>query len=202
MKTKNFVIKTVVMIAVIFLIIIIGLNINQKQMQKNKSTAVVVVGSPSGGSTLFQKELIGAFKYKSFLDKGDELVKEGKIDGAIKEYETAFSLAKMRGARGVALFAMADAYEKSRDYEKALKQISVIRDNYINDWAKEPVVERALYLDYALRGEYDLAVEHAQKALEEDAKLPNSPKGGSKDYIEHLNNLKIAKDYIMSLKKK
>lgn len=200
MKTKNLVIKIVVMIAVIFLIVI-GLNINQKQVQKNKSTAVVIVGSPSGGSTLFQKELIGTFKYKSFLDKGDELVKEGKIDDAIKEYETAFSLAKMRGARGVALFAMADAYEKGRDYEKALKQISVIRDNYINDWAREPVVERVLYLEYALKGEYDLAVEHAQKALEADAQLPNRPQGGSPDYIQRLNDLKTAKDYILSQKK-
>ena len=201
MKTKNFVIKTVVMVAVIFSIVVIGLSINQKQVQKNKSTAVVIVGSPSGGLTLFQKELIEASKYTSYLDKGDELVKEGKIDDAIKGYETAFSLAKVKGAKGLAIFAISKAYEKKHDYVNALKYETIDRDKYVSDWAKEPVVERALYLDYALKGEYDLAVEHAQKALEEDAKLPNVPKGGSPDYIQRLNDLKSAKDYILSLKK-
>jgi len=201
MKTKNLVIKIVIMIIIIFLIVV-GISINQKRVKKDKSTTVVMVGFPKGGATVFQKELTEAFEYKSYLDKGNELARQGKINDAIKEYETAFSLAKMRGARGVVLFAMADAYEKSRDYEKALKQISIIRDNYINDWAKESVVERAIYLDYVLKGEYDLAIEHAQKALEADAKLPNRPAAGREDYIERLNDLKAAKDYIMSLKKK
>jgi len=201
MKTKNFILKIVVMIIVIFLIVV-GISINQKQVKKNKSTAVVMVGFPKGGATVFQKELTEAFKYKSFLDKGNESVKQGKIDDAIKEYETAFSLAKMRGAKGVAMFAIADAYETKRDYAKALKQMIIIRDKYINEWAKEPVVERAIYLDYALKGEYELAIEHAQKAIEEDEKLPNVPKGGSPDYIQRLNDLKVAKDYILSLKNK
>jgi tetratricopeptide (TPR) repeat protein len=108
----------------------------------------------------------------------------------------------MRGSKGVAMFAIADAYETKRDYAKALKQMIIIRDKYINEWAKEPVVERAIYLDYALKGEYELAIEHAQKAIEEDEKLPNVPKGGSPDYIQRLNDLKVAKDYILSLKNK
>jgi len=201
METKKLTIKIVVIFVIIFLLVVIGLNINQKQVQKNKSTAVVIVGSPSSGLTLFQKELIEASKYTSFLDKGDELVKEGKIDDAIKEYETAFSLAKISGARAVAILAIADAYEKKHDYVNALKYEVIDRDTYVSDWAKEPVVERALYLEYALKGEYDLAVEHAQKALEADANLPNRPKGGSPDYIQRLNDLKAAKDYILSQKK-
>ena len=201
METKKLTIKIVVIFVIIFLLVVIGLNINQKQVQKNKSTAVVIVGSPSGGLTLFQKELIEASKYTSFLDKGDELVKEGKVDDAIKEYETAFSLAKISGAKAVAVLAIADAYEKKHDYVNALKYETIDRDKYVSDWAKEPVVERVLYLEYALKGEYDLAVEHAQKALEADANLPNRPKGGSPDYIQRLNDLKAAKDYITSLKK-
>ncbi|MFA6141750.1 MAG: hypothetical protein WC738_00450 [Candidatus Omnitrophota bacterium] len=200
METKKLAIKIVVVISTIFLMLVIGVGINQKQAKKNKSTAVVMVG-PKGGTALFQKELTEAFKYKSFLDKGDELVKEGKIDDAVKEYETAFFLAKIRGAKGLAIFAISNAYEKKRDYVNALKYAIIDRDEYISNWAKAPVVERAIYLDYALKGEYDLAIEHAQKALEEDAELPNVPKGGSPDYIQRLNDLKAAKDYILSLKK-
>ena len=201
MGNKKFAIKIVIMVIIFFVMFVIGVSINQKQAKKNKSTTVVMVGLPKGKATLFQKELAEASKYKSFLDKGDELVKRGKIDDAIKEYEIAFSLAKMRGAKGVAMFAIADAYETDRNYAKALKQMIIIRDKYINEWAKEPVIERAMYLDYASKGEYDLAVEHAQKALEEDTNLPNVPKGGSPDYIQRLNDLKAAKDYIVSLKK-
>jgi hypothetical protein len=35
------------------------------------------------------------------------------------------------------MFAIADAYEASRDYEKALKQMIIIHDKYMNEWAKE-----------------------------------------------------------------
>lgn len=201
MEIKKLTIKMVAIFAIIFLLVVIGLNTNQKQVQKNKSTAVIIVGPQSDGLTLFQKELIEASKYASFLDKGNELVKEGKIDDAVKEYETAFSLAKISGAKAVAILAMADAYEKNRDYVNALKYVIIDRDKYVSDWAKEPVVERAIYLEHALNGDYDLAVEHAQKAFEADANLPNRPKGGSPDYIQRLNDLKAAKEYILGLKK-
>lgn len=199
METKKLAIKIVVVITIV-LVLVIGVNINQKQARKNKSTAVVMIGFPKCGAAVFQKELTETFKYKSFLDKGDELVKQGKIDDAIKEYETAFSLAKIRGAKGVAMFAIANAYETKRDYEKALKQIIIIRDKYINEWAKEPVVERVKYLEYALQGEYSLAIEHAQKALDIDTKYFDR-KQPREDYIQRLNDLKAAKDYILSLKK-
>lgn len=201
METKKLSIRIIVMFTIIFFMLVIGVSINQRQVQKNKSTAIVMVGFPKGGATLFQKELTEAFKYKSFLDKGDELVKQGKIDDAIKEYETAFSLAKIQGAKGLAIFAISNAYEKKRDYINALKYVIIDKDKYVSSWAKEPSVERAIYLDYALKGEYELAIEHAQKALEAGAKLPNVPQGGSPDYIQRLNDLKAAKDYILSLKK-
>lgn len=196
---NNKILKVVVGIFIICLMLTVGLTLQQKQMQKDM--AVVMMGLPKEQAAGMQKELGKAFKYKSYLDKGDELAKQGKTRDAIKEYETAFFLAEISGAKAVAIFSIADAYEKERDYGNALKQIITIRDKYVNSWAKEPVVERALYLDYASKGEYDLAVEHAQKALEADAKLPNVPKGGSPDYIQRLNDLKAAKDYILSLKK-
>ncbi|KJJ83569.1 hypothetical protein OMAG_002563 [Candidatus Omnitrophus magneticus] len=70
------------------------------------------------------------------------------------------------------------------------------RDKYVSDWAKEPIVERVKYLEYVLKGEYDLAVEHARMALELDKRLPNRPKIGSSDYIERLNDVIAAKEYI------
>jgi tetratricopeptide (TPR) repeat protein len=185
----------------VLLVLTVGLTIRQGQVKKHKIAAVVMTGLPKEQATGMQKELGEAFEYKSYLDKGDELVGQGRIDNAIKEYETAFSLAKISGAKGLAIYAISNAYEKKRDYRNALKYVIIDRDKYVNSWAKGPIVERAIYLEYALKGEYDLAVEHAKKALEEDAKLPNAPKGGSKNYVERLNNLKAAKDYILSLKK-
>lgn len=201
MANNKKIVKIIVMLFIIVLVLAIGLTMHNEQVKKRKATAVIMVGFPKGQAAGFQKELGGAFKYKSYLDKGDELVKQGRIGDGIKEYETAFSLAEISGAKAVAIFAIADAYEKKHDYESALKQITIIRDKYVNAWAKIPIIERALYLDYALKGEYDLAVEHAQKALEEDAKLPNVPKDGSPDYIQRFNDLKSAKDYILNMKK-
>ena len=201
MTINKKILKIAVIGIVALLVLTFGLTIHQEQIKKHKITAVVMTGLPKEQAAGMQKELSEAFEYKSYLDKGDDLVSQGRIDNAIKEYETAFSLAKVSGAKGLAIYAISNAYEKKRDYINALKYVIIDRDKYVSSWAKEPVVERAIYLEYALKGEYDLAVEHAQKALEEDAKLPNSPKGGSKNYIERLNDLKAAKDYILSLKK-
>ncbi len=192
--------KVVIMILVVILVLIAGVTIHQKQAKKHNATAVVMVGFPKSMSGGLQQQLGEAFKYKSYLDKGDELVKEGKIDEAIKNYKTAFSLAGISGAKAVAIIAISDAYEKKMDYKKALEFVIIDRDKYVNDWAKEPVIERAKYLEYALKGEYELAVEHAQKALEADMKLFNR-KQPREDYLQRLNGLKSAKDYILSLKK-
>lgn len=194
--------KVVIIILVVFLVLVVGVTIHQQQAKKHNATAVVMVGFPKSMSGGLQQQLSEAFKYKSYLDKGDNLVRLGEIDGAIKEYETAFSLAGISGAKGLAIYAIANAYEKKHDYVNALKYVIIDRDKYVSSWAKEPIAERAKYLEYALEGEYELAVEHAQKALEAEAKLPNRPKGGSPDYIQRLNELKVAKDYILSLKKK
>ena len=88
----------------------------------------------------------------------------------------------------------------NRDYQKALELLKLARDEYVSDWAKEPIIERIKYLEYALQGNYAMAVKHAELALEADKKLPNRPKEGSEDYIERLNDLKAAKGYIESLK--
>ena len=201
MTINKKILKTAVIGIVVLLVLTVGLTIHQEQVKKHNITAVVMTGLPKEQAVGIQKELSEAFEYKGYLDKGNDLVSQGRIDEAIREYETAFSLAKVTGAKGLAIYAISNAYEKKRDYVNALKYAKIDRDKYVSDWAKEPVVERVIYLEYALKGEYDLAVEHAQKALEADAKLPNAPKGGSKNYIERLNDLKAAKNYILSQKK-
>jgi tetratricopeptide (TPR) repeat protein len=202
MKNKRLVIKAIVIFGIICAMPIIGLAIDQKQVGENKPGAIVVVGSPKNNTAGLQKELAEAARFKSFLDKGNELVRQGQLNDGIKQYEMAFSVAKISGARGLAILAMADAYEANRDYKNALAKMVIIRDKYVNEWAKAPDVERVIYLEYAINGDYNLAIEHAQKALEAEAKLPNVPKGGSPDYIQRLNDLKAAKDHILSLKAK
>jgi len=202
MKNKNRSLKIILISVLAFLAFTLGVTITKKQVKKDKSTAVVVVGLPKDSMGGMQAELKEAFHYKSYLDKGNKLVKHGNIDEAVKEYKTALSLAKISGAKALAVLAIADAYEKGQKYQDALKYVIMDRDQYVNEWAKEPIVERALYLDYALRGEYALAVEHAQKALQADAELPNRPNGADPQYYERLNNLKAAKDHILSLKEK
>ncbi|NQT45851.1 MAG: hypothetical protein HQ593_00035 [Candidatus Omnitrophica bacterium] len=198
-KTKP-VIKIIIWAIVVFAILVFGVRVTRKHLRKADSQPVVLVGIPKNQLGGLKKELDYASNQMRYLEKGDRLIEENKMDEAIKQYENAFSLAKSRGSRAVAHIAIANAYEKKRDYKKTLELVVIDRDKYVNDWAKEPVVERVKYLEYALNGEYELSIKHAQKALEADAKLPNTPKGGSPDYIERLNDLKAAKDYILSLK--
>lgn len=204
MKNKT---KFVIALIVSSIIVLSGLTfgirsiIIAKRIPTKDPDGVFIVGLPDSQRSGVVKELEYAAKEDSYIKEADGLMKEGKIEEAIKSYEAALALAKFSGSKAVIYFHMADAYEKRRDYRNALGRIIIIRDKYVNDWAKEPMIERAKYLEYALQGEYDLAVEHAQKSLEADAKLPNTPKGGSPDYIERLNDLKAAKDYILEFKK-
>lgn len=200
-NSKKLIVRIIVLSAVIFFVVILGITYRQKHVSKQNNEAVLLVGPPEKQAGL-QKELNYAFKQASYIKKGNQLLKENKIDESIEQFKIALSLARSSGTKGIAHICLANAYEKKRDYEKALKEVIVDRDKYVNEWAKEPAVERAKYLEYALKGEYELAVEHAKKALEADAKLPNSPKTGRSDYSERLNDLKAAKDYILSLKQK
>jgi tetratricopeptide (TPR) repeat protein len=153
----------------------------------------------AGQKQNFQQEMAKAEEQYSHLKKGDKLFAKGEIDQAIKEYEISLSLADHM-TRGVVYFSLANAYEKKRDYRKALEYVRKDLETFVSDWAKGPEIEREKYLEYVLRGDYGLAIEHARKAFEEDRKLPNTPKEGNPDYIERLNDLIAAKDYILSLK--
>lgn len=185
----------------VFIVSIFGVTYRQKQTTATKGQkAVVVVGLPKNQTGLVN-EIQKAFKDAAYLDRGDQLLKDGKIDEAIEQYNIALSVAKLSGEKGVTLIHIANAYEKKRNYKKALENMIIVRDSYVNEWAKEPIAERVKYLEYASNGDYELAVKHAENALEADAKLPNRPKEGRSDYIERLNNIKVSKSYISSLKK-
>ncbi len=200
--------KVIIITSILAIAIFSGLTIGNRIISTKKPApskdpkGYFIVGMPSGQRAGLVKEIEYASKEDSYVKKGDLLMQEGKIDEAMKDYETALSLARFSGSKAIVYIHIANGYEKMRDYKKALEYVIIDRDKFVNDWAKEPVIERTKYLEYALQGEYDLAIEHAQKALEADAKLPNTPKGGSPDYIERLNDLKAAKDYILSLEKK
>jgi tetratricopeptide (TPR) repeat protein len=115
------------------------------------------------------------------------------------------SRGKKTSALDFARRGLVDAYEKLRDYKTAADLLEKIIATFVlprGDKWRTAEDERLLYLRYTTAGEYDLAIKHAQKALEADAQLPNRPQGANPQYYERLNDLKAAKDYILSLKKK
>lgn len=173
-----------------------------QRYSKEKPTAIVLVSDGKQNMQGLQKEMGYAFKQFGFIQKGETLLNEGHAEEAIGAFKEALAQAQSAGARGEAHFYLADAYEKIQNYKSALDEMVIVRDKYVNDWAKEPILERISYLEFILKGDYDSALEHAEKALEADKKLPNTPKTGSPDYVERIKNLKTAKNYIESLKSK
>jgi len=194
------IIKILVIVFVIVSVMVGGISYLRKQKIQTVSNPVVVVGF-NQDQTGILNEIEKSAKQYSYIKKGNQLLKEGEIEEAIEEFNVALSTAKSSGTKGEAYFYLANAYEKRRNYRKALEYVIITRDQYVNDWAKEPVIERAKYLEYVLKGEYNLAVEHAQKAAEASSKLPNRKGKPREDYVERLNDIKSAKVYIESLKK-
>ncbi|OGW77136.1 MAG: hypothetical protein A3I73_02965 [Omnitrophica bacterium RIFCSPLOWO2_02_FULL_45_16] len=200
-KTK-FTITAIVLIVILLSGITFGTRIifTKKMVPPKDPKGVFITGIRGGQRAGLIKEMENLSREHVHADKGNALLKENRIDEAIEAYKIALTEIKSSGGRGVVIASLVGAYEKKRDYAHALEYAIIDRDKYINDWAKEPVVERVKYLEYALQGEYDLAVEHAQKALELDVKLFGRKKP-REDYIERLNDLKAAKDYILGFKK-
>ena len=190
------------LIIFMFFVVIVGLAITQKGAKSNVSqTAIVSVGPSKGQQRGLNIELEKALKQAQYIEHGKRLLEEGKFDDAITQFNTAFNSAKTKGDKGVAISYMADVYEKKRDYKKTLEYVTIDRDWYINSWAKASVEERVIYLNYVLQGDYDLAIQHAQKALDVFKETFSNIRTSTGGYAERLNDLKAAKDYILSLKK-
>ncbi len=191
-------------IVITLIVLLVGVPAVLLKHKKLAQQATIVTGLTEGQQKTFQQDLSGAFKQFSYIKKGDKLLAEGNYDDAIEEYQTALSLARSVGTKGEALRSLANLYEKKKDYKKALEYLTIEVNKYIAGWAKSPLIERISYLEYALNGEYDLAVRHAERAIEEELKINISSrhKKPREDYVERLNDLKTAKGYILSLKKK
>ena len=195
----NLVNKVITIVIVAISVFIIGLFFNWRHVFGEKKRPIITTGLSTNQEENFQKELGSAFKVFSLIHKGRKLLSQSDYDGAILNFKQALSASKMSGEKGVSMECLADVYEKKRDYFFARDWMIKGRDNCPNEWALKPFVGRIQYLGYALNGDYELAVQQASKAIE-DYKIigPAQTKGA----IERLNDLKAAKDYILSLKKK
>jgi tetratricopeptide (TPR) repeat protein len=191
--------KVMVLVVGLFLVIFIGINLVKRNASREKET-VIVTGMTKGQQDYFNERLSSAFKLERYIESGKRLMEQGQYEEAIESFQKVYDNATMVGDEGIAMYHLANVYEKMGNYKKALEYINIGIAKYVNDWAKGPVVERSKYLEYALQGNYDMAVKHAEMSLEEDKKLPHRPDKGSPSYIQRLNDIKAAKDYIESLK--
>ncbi|NQT07305.1 MAG: tetratricopeptide repeat protein [Candidatus Omnitrophica bacterium] len=198
MKTRN----KIIIIFVIFLAsIFFGISVYKNQTSKDRKNAILLMGLTKGQKDYFQDKLLDANKIENLIRKGKNLQKEGKYVEAIQVFEEIYKKSKWSGDKGSALLHIADAYEKMQDYKKALKYVVIDRDEYVNDWAKAPIVERAKYLEYAAQGNYEMALKYAKQALEVETNMPYNKGIPSQGYVDRLNDLIASKDYILSLKK-
>ncbi|MBD3379103.1 MAG: hypothetical protein GF408_01410 [Candidatus Omnitrophica bacterium] len=160
-----------------------------------------IQGFSGGQKSALQDYLSEASEQFALIKKGNELLSEGDIARAISEYERAFEKADTTVAKGEALFCLANAYEKDRNYTEALKHINMYKDNYVAEWAQGPVNERSKYLMSAAKGDYLGALLHAERSIAEYEAIYKGRKEIRPDYIERLNDLKASRAYIENLGK-
>lgn len=204
MEIKNpKMLKVAVIIIGVFVIMIGGITMKTYVKVARPQRTYVVTGLPENQTGVLKELQIVATEH-AYIEKGYEYFKNGEYDKAKEQFEIVIKRNKPTGALPEARQGMVDLYEKMRDYKTAAelfeKIIATFKIPKGNMW-RLPDDERLSYLLYAANGDYELAIEHAQKALEADASLPNRPKEGREDYIQRLNELKAAKDYILGLKK-
>ena len=193
--------KVNIIIAVTLIFLLVGIPMLLFKYKKPPTQlSTIVTGLTEGRQEAFKRDLSSAFNQYSYVKKGNALLSNGNVEDAIKAYEVALSLAKSTGTKGNAYYHLANAYEKKMDYKKAL-EYAKLDSEYTSEWAKPPVVERMKYLECAIKGEYNQAVQYARNAVEEEKKRTKI-KESIDEYINRLNDLIAAKDYILSLKKK
>lgn len=196
------VLKLVFIILAIFCVVFIGFNI-RKIKTKNPNSANIFVGFPQRQTGIIKEMEFVRTEY-DYIEKGNEYLENGEIDKAIAQYNIVLKRDKKTSALMSAKRGLINAYEKDRGYSTAADLLDQkLQDSKIpnDDKWRMPEEERLKYLRYATEGNYEMAVEHAKKALVADARLPNRPKEGSFDYLDRLNDIKSAKEYIESLRK-
>lgn len=202
---NKMILKIIVISIIVIGFIVAGITYRNVEVKKQQQRAYLLVGFSKEQAAGIQKELEYISPEHDFVDRGYMYLKEGKIKEAIEQFNTVLERNKKTAALGAARAGLVDAYEKGRDYKTAADLLEKMMSKYVlpkGDKWRLADDERLLYLRYAANGDYDLAVEHAQKSLEADAQLPNRLKGANPPYYERLSDLKAAKDYILSLKNK
>jgi len=201
MKIRLVHIRTIIITAIIIIVISVGIGTQLKKKTAERKPSVIIAGLSEGQKNSFQQDLAAAFAQRKLIDNGRALLDKGNFEGAIKQFTVALERASGGGEKRIAILYLANTYEKKRNYKKALEYIRISIESG-SDWSKPPVVERAKYLEYAIHGNYELAVEHAKKTIEEYKKIHRYDREIPASYVERLNDIIAAKEYILSLKKK
>jgi len=198
------VLRVTVIVTIVVSIVVLGITYRTVTAKKQQK-AYVMVGFPKEQGAGIQKELEYISTEHDYIDRGYQYLKDGRIKEAMEQFNAVLSRGKKTSALDFARRGLVDACEKSRDYKTAADLLDKIIGTFVipkGDMWRTAEDERLLYLRYAANGDYDLAIEHSQKALEADAQLPNRPQGANPQYYERLDDLKAAKDYILSQKQK
>jgi tetratricopeptide (TPR) repeat protein len=192
-------VKIIAILVVVMLATLWGVRITKKETNKG----IIATGLNKGQNEYFQSKLAEADAFYNLIRKGKMLRQQERYEEAIKHFKEMYDKEHNKGGKkGMMVSLLADTYEEMKDYKNALKFVEMNRDEFVNDWAKAPVVERAKYLKYALEGNYEMAVVQAEKTLEAELNMPYNEtrvKPGQR-YMDRLNDIKASKEYIESLK--
>jgi len=198
--------KKIMIVIFGFLIVFCGFVLVKNSGYNNEKSGdkIMTLGLNKGQESIFRGQLGRAARNVEIVEEGRKLLDGRKSEEAISYFKKAIIDIDDASVRALAENGLVDAYEMNRDYDKAYYELNKIVKTYVvdpTDMVRMPDEERLKYLKYAIEGEYDLAVKHAELALKTDAKLPNSPsRFPNSPYEKRLKDLKASKEYIESLK--
>jgi len=201
--TKKNIFKIIMLIIIVLILSSLVLGKKAKQKNANSRSAMLIMGLSEKHTGIIKEHENVSEEYNYILE-GDKFMKQNKPSEAIVQFKLAILKARSSSMKSFAEIKLINAYEKNREYDVAAIALKKLINQYKvpeGNIFRVPDEERLAYLECASRGEYEFAIEHAQKSLDADAKLPNRPLGGQFDYKERINDLKAAKEYILSKKK-
>ena len=200
MKVK--IIKTGLIIIVGLLVLSLGRKVYEDKKTRLQKQTVFIAGLDKN-QTGIVKELDSAMTEFNYVKIGNQYLDNGEYVKAVEQFETVIE--RNRSAASVinARTGLINVYEKMKDYAKAKNILQTETDKYMlpkTAVTRIPDEKRLKYLEYASEGNYDLAIAYAQKAVDASANLPGLNGKPRQDYMERLNDLKVSKEYIESLK--
>lgn len=194
---KNIKLFTIIIFILVIIAIIIIFVVN-KNTNEVRNQNIITTGISQNQGQYFNDQMTSAIAQEEYIQAGKRSFSEGDYNKAIDSFNRALSISKMTGEKGESMEHIADVYEKMRNYNEALKWMTNVKNNCPNKWAIKPFEERIAYLEHILIGDYESAMLHARKAIDEYSMIGNAQ---TDVYKARLNDLIAAKDYIESLKK-